>query len=1166
MDMEKALGWRTEKSGSAVQNEKLIQYINLKLAAMGYPVYGSKTDSEFLEIAQPLLSNYQEKSRILSSFLCPADRRIQDFLDDYLKDVAPEKPIRLPVNTFILDRHGLARTMSLPPNKDSFESDIVSSYRVKQGVLHNPKSDRRTTQGVFHIAEGGFAIPDDKTAVPKLVFANLLAEALRPPQDLLRLPFTSAQNEQAELFISLLLRPLVCPAVHGRIPEKTMEIRFFAPGNLVSNLDFVESIFGNAGDPYLPENDAALDAWHWTGHTGCVILAPHMIHLKKKDLGLPHYDQATERQRRDRMCWKKENEPYNDGDAFKITCRDERGIMVTLIADNYFGYCKKEVKTQISFSSNLYGLSEEEHAGGAIAFPSYDLGEEFSLDPAISSNALKFADVVRLYGSFMDVKPEGYAVDKKYPQIIYVPEGAVFNLQQQSVTWTVDGREQKIRLIASNLYMLPSGYKIHIKKLTGGHNWILIGTVAEGTTCHKPCTVSGGGKSEISKSIVDAMIQGPMFTADFHKDFELVAEIIERDFGSRFKEKYMKKRPSRPILSSKRSLGSVIKLFTPSAEFTDEYNDWLKSLPPHIKDVIFIVKRHYRRHWGKNWREHFSVDVVNGHLGHELKYAGRELVSNYLRVGREKDGSWRIYRVRQDFSPAQKVQTEDDISTSVVVPGEHVSPDLAASAKSVKLVANCEYRLFQRPDDAIHRGYDKQAELDLATPGTFLSNYEPLTASDAKELLLDAMGFDLYTPPMKNLIQDFVEKGSPTYFVASSHPRVVDGKPSKNPRYLQNRPDLVNPVQRYFAEMGVRLWRKIPEGQPVQFTVNAVLPGRRNNPRDAKNKIPALAVYNPIHYQELPELFMDFVCSVTGKSPSTTGFGSEGALTKGPFNALCATADLNNALVSYILTGYAAFSSAAGYVGPNFQVDHDVTLLIPEVWSRMAVHERDPEFLIKNRYLEKLEDFEHEGRVVKASILGYRITLKFIHAFLGRIFSNPNAVFHEEMLKPEQQDMSMFAEGIDNLVATQKRVAQHYFNDGSIESACPPLAALLHIMAHGHYNGKDLNHPEVRGMFTHDYLIASPWYQERLAMKQHREVALWQRHIAYLENFVSKDSHYEAIQELRLKERLEEAQRHLEIVKSPAYLKILHGTIGADPLRGQFHASRPNVSLAKERV
>ena len=49
-----------------------------------------------------------------------------------------------------------------------------------------------------------------------------------------------------------------------------MEIRFFAPGSLVGNLDFVESIFGNGGDPYLPENDAALDVAHWTGHTGCV--------------------------------------------------------------------------------------------------------------------------------------------------------------------------------------------------------------------------------------------------------------------------------------------------------------------------------------------------------------------------------------------------------------------------------------------------------------------------------------------------------------------------------------------------------------------------------------------------------------------------------------------------------------------------------------------------------------------------------------------------------------------------------------------------------------------------------------------------------------------------------------------------------------------------------
>ena len=102
----------------------------------------------------------------------------------------------------------------------------------------------------------------------------MLGFALQPPDALMELPFTSEQEDRARCHVSLLLRPLVIPEVPGVIEEKRSEIRFFAPGNLVSNLDFVESIFGNAGDPNLPENDAGLDVHHWTGHTGCVILAP----------------------------------------------------------------------------------------------------------------------------------------------------------------------------------------------------------------------------------------------------------------------------------------------------------------------------------------------------------------------------------------------------------------------------------------------------------------------------------------------------------------------------------------------------------------------------------------------------------------------------------------------------------------------------------------------------------------------------------------------------------------------------------------------------------------------------------------------------------------------------------------------------------------------------
>ena len=142
----------------------------------------------------------------------------------------------------------------------------------------------------------------------------------------------------------MLLRPTVCPEVTGVIAKKSLEVRFFFSGKFVRNLDFFESIFGNAGDPNLAQNDAALDTEHWTGHTGCIVLAPQLLKLKKKDVGLPHFNDATERQKKDGMYWKDANEFYNDGSAFKITCRDDRGVVITLIADNFYGYTKKEIK------------------------------------------------------------------------------------------------------------------------------------------------------------------------------------------------------------------------------------------------------------------------------------------------------------------------------------------------------------------------------------------------------------------------------------------------------------------------------------------------------------------------------------------------------------------------------------------------------------------------------------------------------------------------------------------------------------------------------------------------------------------------------------------------------------------------------------------------------
>ncbi len=1154
-------GFTPRLNGSGIDSENAIQYLNLKLSALGEPPFrGDKSDSQFLDIARPLISAFREKDRFLSGHLCPADRRIQDFLDIYLKGARSDGAAagahapKLPAKSLVLDRAGLARLLSIAPDRDSFVSGIVRSYRVRQGILHNPENDRRTTQGVFHVAEGGLPIPDDKYAVPKHVFRNILDLALRPPKELMTLPFTASQDEQARVFVSLLLRPAVCPEIPGYLPRKSMEIRFFAPGNLVSNLDFVESIFGNAGDPGMPENDAALDVEHWTGHTGCVILAPHLIRATKKELGLPRYKDATERQRRDGMCWKKESDLYNDGQAFKATARDHRGVIVTVIADNYFGYCKKEVKTQISYSANLYGISEEEHSGGAIAFANYDLGEEFLPEDALFVSDTKFHDMVRMYGNLMDIKPECYGVDRKYPEIIYVPENARFSMPDQEVSWSADGKTRKIRLSANHTYILPSGYKIRMKKQTGGSSWHLFGTVSEGTFCHKPCTVSGGGKSEISKSIVYSMIQGPVFTSDFHKDMDQVAEILKMDFSKRFKVKPNIRRPSRSVLSANRSLGSVIKLFTPSPLYTDDYNAWLKSIPHHVREIIFVVKRVYKHEWGDQWRSRFSVDVINGHPGHELKYKNRKLVANYLRVGHDKDGSWRIYKVRQDFSAADKVQTEDDITVSATVSrGALAGMNIPAQNASLKLAENCENRLFQRPDDAILRGYDKQAEEDLAGPGNFLSNFEPLTLSDARELIEDAVDFDRFSDPMKKLLSDYAQDGHPGFIVSSAHPRIVEGKPSKNPRYLQNRPDLVQPRQKYLAEIGARLRRRVPLKRPVLFPVDAVLAGRRNNPPDRKAGVPALAVYNPIHYQELPELFMDFVSSLTGKSPSTTGFGSEGALTKGPFNALSPVIDLNNALISFMLTGYPGFTTAAGHVGPDYRIDHDISLLIPEIWCRMTPQERDPAYLIKHGYLEKMDDIHYEGEKILASRLGYRITQRFANAFLGRIFNNPTAVLNEEMLKPETQDYPLFIEGIRNIAETQRRVARHYFNDGSVNAACPPLKALLHVMAYGHYKGKAADDPSFRALFTRESMMKSAWYRERLAVKRSRDSAFWMQAIKNLEAF--SDRHPEASDRLDVAGRLAYARKQVRLVRSSGYLRRLSGTIGADPFGD---ASRKN--------
>jgi hypothetical protein len=102
-------------------------------------------------------------------------------------------------------------------------------------------------------------------------------------------------------------------------------------------------------------------------------------------------------------------------------------------------------------------------------------------------------------------------------------------------------------------------------------------------------------------------------------------------------------------------------------------------------------------------------------------------------------------------------------------------------------------------------------------------------------------------------------------------------------------------------------------------------------------------------------------------------------------------------------------------------------------------------------------------------------------------------------------------------------------------------------MAYGEYEGKTITDPSVRALFTRESLISSAWYQARLDAKASVDQALWKRHLAYLENFITKPNYQSELKRLKIQERITKAKATLAHVSSPAYRDSLVGMIGADP-------------------
>ncbi|KAJ1479004.1 hypothetical protein T484DRAFT_1815897, partial [Baffinella frigidus] len=174
--------------------------------------------------------------------------------------------------------------------------------------------------------------------------------------------------------------------------------------------------------------------------------------------------------------------------------------------------------------------------------------------------------------------------------------------------------------------------------------------VAEGTNCHKPATVSGGGKSEISKRLQDMIKYGPVFVPSISEDFDKLDELFNKDYS---KVSTDATHPSvikaKTLLDPSVSLGSIIKLMTPQGSiiklmtpqaffpeyfteehnllefyteehnafeyYTEEHNLFVKTIPTHLLELLAVIKQNYKTEWGADWRSHFHTDAINGDLG-----------------------------------------------------------------------------------------------------------------------------------------------------------------------------------------------------------------------------------------------------------------------------------------------------------------------------------------------------------------------------------------------------------------------------------------------------------------------------------------------------------------------------------------------------------------------
>ncbi|MGN6626035.1 MAG: hypothetical protein ACTHLN_05395, partial [Tepidisphaeraceae bacterium] len=97
------------------------------------------------------------------------------------------------------------------------------------------------------------------------------------------------------------------------------------------------------------------------------------------------------------------------------------------------------------------------------------------------------------------------------------------------------------------------------------------------------------------------------------------------------------------------------------------------------------------------------------------------------------------------------------------------------------------------------------------------------------------------------------------------------------------------------------------------------------------------------------------------------------------------------------------------------------------------------------------------------------------------------------------------------------------------------------------WNGMTAESPEFRRMFTREHLLASDWYQERLARQQRIDLKLLDRHEHYLTKRM-RQLDVDPASRAACEAKLVWLKRERERVGSASYRASLVGTIGVDAI------------------